>query len=295
MIIMQIKGGLGNQLFQYALGRSLAVSNHCRLKLDLSWFENTKESLTYRKFKLDRFKIDADIATKEEVCSLKPPAGPLLKYRRALAHLVRFGRPRCVLENKNRSFDKPILGLKSPVWLEGYWQSFRYFSKIAGQIRAELRLTDELAAPTAEQLEKINRVNAVSLHIRRGDYVSNPVYARKYGTVTLEYYQKGISLMAQKIRNPHFVVFTDDYQWAKSNLKTEHPVLWMDREAAEKDCVDLWLMAHCRHHIIANSSYSWWGAWLADQPDKIVVNPVKWKSDESRYNSDRSPASWIAL
>lgn len=295
MIITQLKGGLGNQLFQYALGRRLAIENDCALKLDTSWFEKRKGNCTYRIFQLNHFTIQAEEATEADVASLVARKKLRSRGSRMCAKILRGKNRPYILERWSGSFDAAVAALRGPVYLEGYWQSYRYFDTIKKALIDDLRLAEALSPAYVETLERMRQTDSVGVHIRRGDYVSNPVYQKKFGTVTLDYYRRSIAYMAEKIARPHFFVFTDDYAWVKQNVLFDFPVTWMEQETKEKDCADLWMMAQCRHHIIANSSYSWWGAWLSPHTDAITVNPRFWNYREKRYNSDRSPRDWVVI
>ncbi|MBN2091921.1 alpha-1,2-fucosyltransferase [candidate division KSB1 bacterium] len=278
---------------QFALGRCLSLKNNCELKLDLSWFDAMKSDCTYRTFKLNRFKLNMQTASQEEINDIKGQKNRFDKLKRVKAKYLRFKNQTYVIEKKNNKFDSSILKLHPPVYLEGYWHTHRYFIEAYNCLKKDFTLKDILVAPSSRTLDKIRSVNSVSVHIRRGDYISNPSNLKRYGTVTLEYYQKCLEYISNQINDPHFFVFTDDFDWAKQYIKTDFPISWMDQKTPEKDCVDLWLMTNCMHHVIANSTYSWWGAWLASNPDKIVINPVKWNNTEKQYNRDRSPDHWL--
>jgi hypothetical protein len=144
-------------------------------------------------------------------------------------------------------------------------------------------------------LTEIRKYNAVSIHIRRGDYVSNPSAAAVHGICSLEYYEAAIQFIASRTDQPFFFVFSDDPQWAKNNLKTKHPTYFVEEDGTNKGAADMCLMSTCNHHIIANSSFSWWGAWLNNKADKIVVAPQIWFRDTTINTRDLLPAQWYEL
>lgn len=149
---------------------------------------------------------------------------------------------------------------------------------------------------TNEQVaQNILSVNAVSLHVRRGDYVSNLTINQFHGTCSLEYYNQAIAQIAKKVETPHFFVFSDDPEWVKSNLKIDYSITIVDHNNADKNYEDIRLMSLCKHHIIANSSFSWWGAWLCRNPNKIVIAPLKWFNDKSINTTDLIPDGWIKI
>lgn len=281
MIIVQLRGGLGNQLFQYALGRHLAFLNQAELKLDVSLF-NEVNSWTYRTYSLNDFNIKATLATKNEINRLRGHWGGFVPF---------LGPQKSIVE-PHFHFYAPVLSFKDAVYLDGYWQSEKYFIDIADVIREDL--TPKVSgSDTYEVLkESITQCNAVSVHIRRGDYVTNSTANRYFKPCEVKYYQQAIQYLVKYISNPVFFVFSDDILWAKANFKIDFPTHFVEGNSAQED---LWLMASCGYQIIANSTFSWWGAWLNQQPDKIVIAPQTWFSTKRFDTKDLLPESWIRL
>ena len=290
MIVVRLIGGLGNQFFQYAVGRHLAEIRSAILKMDISGFE------TYRlhRYSLWPFNIQENFASLEEVTALtvrkQVIAGRVIRQI-----LRRPPKPAPThIQEKHFHFDPEILSLADGVYLEGYWQSERYFKDIdIGEIiRKEFTVKLPLAGKNLELAKQIQSTESVSLHIRRKDYISNKKTARVHGTRGLNYYHKSINKVAQMINNPHFFVFSDDPRWAIANLKIDYPITYVTHNDASTNYEDLRLMSQCKHHIIANSSFSWWGAWLCTTPGKVVIAPKKWFNEPGRDTSDLIPKGW---
>jgi hypothetical protein len=295
MIIVKLMGGIGNQMFQYATARRLAHVRGAALKLDLGWFENCIAD-SPRAYELHLFRIKELIASVEEIRGVKN-AGE----KGAVCGLMRFlgVGDRCVTNGvvveRHFHFDPEVLRLPDNVYLDGYWQSEKYFADVADVVRSELTVAIEPDDKNRQMSEMIRKSEAVSLHIRRGDYVSNPVMNRFHGLCSLEYYQKGMEMVFSKTKNAHFFVFSDDPAWAKENVNSDHPLTFIDFNGAERAYEDLRLMSLCKHHVIANSSFSWWGAWLSRNPSKVVVAPAKWFSNPNINTDDLIPQGWVRL
>lgn len=278
---MQIIGGLGNQMPQYALGRHLAILNKTELKLDITTFDTYK----LHNYSLNHFNIQADFATPQEIRKLK--TNKLFR---------KFGliKKSHIIEKKH-TFDENILQLRGDFYLEGYWHTEKYLKAIEDIIRNDLKVINDLSGKDKEVADKIAKVNSVSLHVRRGDYVSNPINVKIYNTFGLEYYQQAIDFIAKKVNNPHFFIFSDDMPWVKENLQLKFPTTYVDHNKADKNYEDLRLMSLCQHNIIANSSFSWWGAWLNNHTEKIVIAPQKFFNDAELSKNDIIPEAWIKM
>lgn len=286
MIIVKLSGGLGNQLFQYALGRHLAVLNQTELKLDSSFPENS-HPWTYRSFGLDVFNIKAVKATESEIQQM-------IGRRNLFQRFVTFWYNRSSAYRKEPHFHfyEPVLDLKDNHYLEGYWQSENYFADVADLIRQELTLKSPLSGHSQAAKERIRQSNSVSVHIRRGDYLTCSKANRYLQPCDLAYYQKAADYIGRHVENPVFFVFSDEPKWAKQHFILPFPLYYEEGNAAHED---LLLMASCRHHIIANSTFSWWGAWLNQDPHKIVIAPQQWFSAGRFDTRDLLPESWIRL
>jgi hypothetical protein len=287
-VIARIEGGLGNQMFQYAAARSLADRLGCDLLLDLRTFNENLD----RPFQLNLYRIRAVVATHQQLQRL--PHWRTSRLGRVRSWLSQFAPSIFmfpVFWPRTFAFDPRFEKITHPAYLVGYWQSEKYFiwnrSRLLGdfQLRAEIPLT-------TPYLSEIKNTCSVALHIRRGDYITNPAAAKFHGLCTLEYYYAAIELLKVSCPDMHVFVFSDEPSWAKANLQFKVPTIYVDTNTGEKDYIDLELMRHCRHHVIANSSFSWWGAWRVETGDQMVYAPQVWFSDSNVDTSDVLPDRW---
>jgi hypothetical protein len=297
MIVVKLMGGLGNQMFQYAAARRLAHSNAAEVKFDAGWFDNIPSTATVRKYELGVFNVACCIATPGEVRSVRgieiPPYFPRVIKRTLKA--VGYGERSGCTKEKNFSFDSAILDLRGDIYLDGYWQSEKYFHDIAGIIRQEFTLKHEAEGSNLRMLDQIRSCNAVSLHVRRGDYVTNKTNSEFHGTASLDYYHAAIARITGSTLSPKFFVFSDDPEWVKANLKFSQSAIYVDFNGPAAPGEDLRLMSACKHHIIANSSFSWWGAWLNNKADRIVIAPRNWFASDLIDVSDLIPKTWETI
>ena len=321
VVASRLCGGLGNQLFQFAAGRSLAQRCGARLILDVTPFNLPQEP---RKFALAPYPIDADVehdgyaySPARPVVVLPRPPGSRerpdgivdrVAYRlrksgamndAAFAAVLRAlqrtaGQPAGlrVFGEKTFEYDAAFARLGARTYLDGYWQSERYFVDAREAIRRELTLPDEPNAANASWLARIRGSNAVCVHVRRGDYLA-PAYLAHHGICSVSYYERAMQMVAGRVENPGFFVFSDDLAWAREHIAGPN-IAFVDANSAEAAHDELRLMSACRHHIIANSSLSWWGAWLAHHDDQVVVGPDPWFSAR-KETPDLFPKSWLPL
>lgn len=300
-VITRISGGLGNQLFQYALGRALAIESGAALKLDLSSYSHRKPHEAVRTYTLDKFNIEAQVAAKNDFKSIGIPdpadQGFMTKLKRRLIRMREsdkaFHERRIILES-SFGFIPDILNVKSGAFLAGVWQSEKYFKKYADQIRKDLALKEPLSSKALEIQGQMNANESVAIHIRRGDQVRDPNLVKKHGLLTNDYYANAIGYMKSKLSNPRFFVFSDEIEWVKRNMGFDSGTVYVS-ESNLPDYEELALMSSCKHQIIAKSSFSWWGAWLNQNPKKIVVAPKRRFAQESTEAQDLIPESWIRL
>jgi hypothetical protein len=292
MIITHIIGGLGNQLFQYALARRIAYFNNCKIKLDLSGFEN----YNLRVYHLNHFNIIENTASSDEIASLKRTQGkklPILPL--SLINKIQPYYKHSLIKESHFHYDPNMLKVSCNAYLEGYWQSEKYFKDIENIIRKEFTLKHGPDSHNKVMAQEIMNGESISIHIRRGDYVSNATINQLHGACSLDYYHLAIKKIKTAVSKPHFFVFSDDTIWARENLKTEDPITVVSHNGPDKDYEDLRLMTLCKHHIIANSSFSWWGAWLCANKEKIVIAPNKWFNTNEHDTRDLIPDSWIKI
>lgn len=277
-------------MFQYALGMRLAYSNAVPFKLDISALENDP----LRKFELDHFAIGADLATADEVKFCTATNRRNSRFSRLLAGLRPVHKQR-VIRERSFNFDPKIL-LAGPVaYLEGYWQSEKYFKGFEEIIRSEFVFNSEPDSSNKDLGNAILSSNAVSMHVRRGDYVSNAATNQFHGVCSIEYYRKAVEFIAHKYPAPHFYIFSDDPDWVRLHISLDYPVTYVDKNTGEKSFEDMRLMSLCKHHIIANSTFSWWGAWLCMNPEKTIIAPERWFNKADIDTADLIPANWKRL
>ncbi|MEI6528802.1 MAG: alpha-1,2-fucosyltransferase [Candidatus Falkowbacteria bacterium] len=286
MISVKVSGGLGNQMFQYAIGRNLAEKNNTQLKLDITALLNSlpKKDFSFREFGLDVFQVKY----KFNICSRLALATGLknIFFIMNKVGLIFRNKIRPIIVEKGQfNFEEKVLDLKDELYLDGYWQNERYFLEISDIIRQEFLLKNSLDGWASNWQKQINSVNSVAIHIRRGDYV-NLGLSEICG---LDYYERAIELIKSKIENPEFFIFSDDPKWASDNFSGDniHIVSSIENKSA---AIEMYLMSACAHQIIANSSFSWWGAWLNKNINKIVIAPSKWT-----IGTENSPilTTWI--
>lgn len=292
-IITCIRGGIGNQLFCYAAARRLALVNNAELVIDdVTSF--IREYKYRRKYMLNKFHISARKAMLNERME------PFAKYRRGLAKFVARRQPfylRRYLEEEGLDFDYRLLDFKirGVVYLDGYWQSEGYFKDIEQIIREDLRIIppeDEINQHMAEQ---IRQRNSVALHVRWFDAPGTEIVSHNASAI---YYRCAVVEIERSVNNPHFFVFSDDSVSARSFLKlSEDQVTYVEHNCDDENAyADLWLMAQCKHFIIANSTFSWWGAWLGREEKKIVVAPnMKIDGKASWGFKGLIPREWIRI
>ncbi len=296
MIIVRLTGGMGNQMFQYAIGRALSIRHNVPLKLDTTFLDHRikiphmlRPGFTFRNFDLDVFNIQAEIAQPLEISFWNRPIlfGPVMLVIDAILRKLAF----LPGWEKKYSFNKQTLNLGPNTYLQGFWQSEKYFVECKDQIRKDFTLKEPLSETTKILSEEIKNTNSLCVHLRRTH--GGGTFHGKYD---MEYYNQGIAHVAQKGIIDKIYVFSDDIEWCKENIKFDYPIFFIDREyAGKKNEGDLFLMSQCKYFVIPNSTFSWWGAWLGDSPDKIVIAPKKWFTDESIDTKDLIPKSWIRL
>ena len=280
MIIIKIKGGLGNQLFQYAVGRAVALHHKSPLKLDLTIFKTYE----LHKYLLDQFAIQADMATENEISELKGGNNLLFSALRK-ARVVK--RKSYFKEKRSSYFDASVFK-NDDVYFDGYWQNELYFSGIRELLLQELVSISSISDAGCGYLECINKSNSISLHVRRGNYLN----LKNVNVLDVEYYMKAVDYLRTGIENPTFFIFSDDLEWCKKSLGFLNNCIFVDRTKTEID--DLKLMSFCQHNIIANSSFSWWGAWLNQNSKKTVIAPKDWLLNDPG-SSNVILSDWVKL
>lgn len=296
MIIVKLQGGLGNQMFQYAAGRALSIRKKTMLKFDLTYLLDRSPSLNivFRDYDLDIFpNIQVPIATQDEVLALTQTFANNKLLRRIVKKTIGI---KSYYREKSFKFDSHFTELPSKIYLDGYWQSEKYFEREKDILTRDFVFAPLLLKENFQLVDEIKTTNSVCLNVRRGDFVSHAVSSSVLGFKGLDYITKAIQLIEDKVSNPNFYIFSDDIEWCRANIKIEHPVTIVDHTHAGKKFADyLQLMTACKHIIIPNSSFAWWAAWLNNNPNKIVVAPLKWFNDPALDSSDIIPKGWLRI
>lgn len=284
MVIVNIIGGLGNQMFQYAAGKYISQKFNTTLKLDVNDFSG----YDVWNFDLARLHTKFEMASSEEINQLKPET----RFKKALQYLHP-RQQRTYFREKYFHYAPSFQALGENVYLKGYFQSEKYFKPIENLIRQEFQIQPDLISNIQTLADGINRINSVAVHIRRGDY-KNMAALKMHGMLETDYYREAISKMRKSNADVRFYFFSDDMAWVKENLREKNAV-YVTGEITKTHFEDLYLMSQCRHNIIANSSFSWWGAWLNNNPDKIVIAPRNWFNEGPKDTYDLYPEGWIKI
>ena len=290
MIITRIRGGLGNQLFQYAAGQAASLRHGRSHFLDLRFYNTDK----YRDYGLGKFKISAKVAPSEALPPNKETE--LLRYA---TWKYSGTNPRYVKDMdfvRGASIAPQFAERKftGDAYMAGLWCSEYFFNDFTSEVRRELMLRDELSVQSKEVLNQINSRVSVSLHVRRGDFAQNRAVKTRFGVCSINYYTRAIDLLATKLGEEFCLfVFSDDLQWARENIQFGGEMLFVSAASNRVPHEDLILMAACDHHITSNSTFSWWGAWLDANPKKLVVCPEKWYVARRKCKYRITPDDWI--
>jgi hypothetical protein len=287
MIIVKLIGGLGNQMFQFAAAKRLALAKRTTLKFDTSFLLDRTicGNFTFRNYELDKFVLKTSIATRKEID--RYIVRPLSSNK--IDKLLNYTDPHYYYFENQFNFNSEVLGLNRNTYMDGYFQSEKYFIDYQTQIR------NYFIFRSIPNENKISRTNSVAIHIRRGDYVSNSAINQYHGVCSLDYYLEGIKYLKSKLTNPVFYVFSDDMTWVKQNFSSSLGLQCVEINNVENGSNDLRLMSLCKHNIIANSSFSWWGVWLNCNPEKIVIAPHKWFANDKIQSEDIIPEKWIRI
>jgi len=267
MYYFQLMGGMGNQMFQYAVGRSLSIARSIPVKF---FFFETYPSVK-RSMLLDKFSLDMEMADEGERSRIETLRSDLTKNFAA-------GSPRWVMmEKSDFVYDAQLFHAPDDAMMIGYWQNELYFRRYAGEIRRFF----SLKAPFSQRFQAISdRIGTkrcpVSIHIRRGDYATHPAILAIHGLCPIQYYTKALQLLQDRWSDIHLFIFSDDIDWVKIHFDVRELPHEMIEPSHTNPQEDLVLMSRCQHHIIANSSFSWWGAWLNPSPNKMVIAPRQW-------------------
>ncbi|WP_300438554.1 alpha-1,2-fucosyltransferase [Christiangramia sp.] len=294
-VIIEILGGIGNQMFQFALAKILAEKNDSELFIDTNFYKETSQNLKNfpRYFSVGIFDLQFKLATEKEKIFFKHPS---LKNR--LNRKLGLNYPK-VFKEKSFNFDPELLTMKAPIFLKGYFQSYKYFAGTESKIRQLYEFpVEKLDSRNEEIKSRIITKTSVSVHIRRGDYVENRKTQDFHGNCSVEYYKKAVEYLSATIKDFNLVFFSDDIEWVQNQFKDlPYEKKFVTGNLYENSWKDMYLMSLCDHNIIANSSFSWWAAWLNKNPEKKVVAPKKWFADmdQEQKSLDLLPPDWVRI
>ncbi len=278
MIEVNLKGGLGNQMFQYAIGRQLSVRYKTNLVLNTEYFLNIPKGDVLRKYQLDIFKIDKNVKIKETI-------NPAIKLLQKISLKILGEKIQIPITNT-------LLKVGLQVYLNGYFQNEKYFKDIRDVLLKEFTFTKELSEEAKRIKNILETSEGVAINIRRGDYVRTD-YIKIFGTCDMTYYNKAIEYIKNEVKNPLMCVFSDDPEWVKKEFKIGK-VIFAGNDIL-KDYEQMYLMSICKHNIIANSSFAWWGAWLNQNSNKIVIGPKRWAVNKTSDELEILPKTWIQI
>ncbi|MCH8466616.1 MAG: alpha-1,2-fucosyltransferase [Roseinatronobacter sp.] len=294
MVITKLIGGLGNQMFQYAAGVSLARNIGVDLRIDKNALRTYN---LHQGYQLDEiFQGDFIQATEWEMFKLMGLRKFKIVKRGAEVnpkHKFKAGYPfiRQPTHNYWADFDK----ITTSGYLAGYWQSSKYFANSEAEVRQAFSFKDNLTGRNLEIVNKVRSENSVAIHIRRGDYISDPGSLKFHGFCDWNYYDKAVSIIIEKTGASKFYIFSDEPEVARLHFQDTRSFEIVDWNTGRSSYRDMQIMSHCRHHIIANSTFSWWGAWLADSPEQVVVAPSSWFQGSDEQIVDIYEPDWIII
>jgi len=294
MIIVEFMGGMGNQMFQYAMGRSLSTRLNTTLKFDLNHLldRSPKENFVFRDYDLDVFNLSTERATDKE---MEPYFyQPENKWARLFKNLViNKINPYTVFREPHFHFTPAVYNLPKNSYLAGYWQSPKYFENVKDEIRKEFTFKEELLVISKDLVNTITNENSVCINVRRTDFVTNSFH----GACGMGYFMPSIEIMASKIEKPHIFIFSDDIDWCTENFRIDkYPITFVKHEhKGFKFSNYLRLMSLCKHFIIPNSSFAWWAVWLSEYKNKVVIAPKIWLTDPTCDSKDLVSSDWIRV
>lgn len=287
-MIVRLKGGLGNQMFIYAFVRKMQLSYGIKIKIDKSFFEYIDE--LGGAFLIDDFDVLYDVASEEEinkVCLFKHKQKPRTFLYRVFIFLESKLNKK-YYRIKNFQYVNPV-ELLNYSYLDGSWQSWKYLDGIENVIKREFVLKKPLSEKINKQIAEASNCESVFIGIRKGDY-TNPENVKLYGSLSDNYYNEAIKIIKAKHPDAKFYIMSDDIEWVKKNIKFDCEPIYRTDEMVGTGQEEMMFMKSCKHAIISNSTFHWWGAWLIDNPNKIIVAPKEWFADGTKI--DILPPNW---
>lgn len=300
MIITRLEGGMGNQMFQYAVGRALSIKNDTSfgLYLDALLDRTKKENYTFRNYDLDIYNVKAEIVGRSSVPLMYKYYNNTTKdfILRGIRYVIKrlfFIKLKGI--DNGYKFNESVFSLGKNAYLEGVWQSEKYFIDIRDVLIKDFKLKNPPSENMQNLVKIIEKENSLCLHVRRGDYVGD----KNFEVVDKNYYDNALKYLSSNIKIDKIYVFSDDIRWCEENMKFEFPTMFVGEEySGEKAEGHHVLMRACKYFIIPNSTFAWWSAWLSERDGKIVVAPSKWFPEKS-INIDKFqdilPDDWIKI
>jgi hypothetical protein len=290
MIIVQLKGGFGNQLFQYAAGLSLATHHGVEVKVDIDELQAADREIgTIRNYDLEQIIHPPLIASRQEIDAINKQCFVKKYYQKLLPPYKRQ-----IYKEAAFTFDPNFFNASDHLYLKGYRQSEKYFSPIKNTIKLALFPSPVTYHHLQSLGNQLKSENSVSIHIRRGDY-NNPVVQQVHGVLDAAYYNKAIDLVQQELTAPIFYIFSDDMDWVQDSVRLPANSHFVSGVHTSSHFHDFYLMSCCKHNIIANSSFSWWCAWFNGYPNKLVITPRQWFRTNVYDTSDIIPEGWLRI
>ncbi len=290
MIIARLMGGLGNQMFQYAAGKRLAMARGVELKLDTGFYGRFDS----RSYALDAFAISEEIAIRSEIRHLRYGGKPWWRLQTNKGRRAAKEHSPSHIKEKHFHFDESILNLGEEAYLDGYWQSERYFADVSGEIR-NLFTPVSVCERARGMADRINSSQSVSLHVRRGDYVEDDKASKVFHSLPIDYFMRAVDQLEKSVETFKIYLFSDDLPWAQENIARDFDTIPVNIGRELSPAEDMWLMSQCDHNIITNSSFSWWGGWLNSNVGKTVIAPLNWFRSEKYDTVDLIPPAWLRL
>lgn len=296
MFIVKLMGGLGNQMFQYALGRSLSLKYSKPIILDTRFLDDrTFKNIIFRNYDLDVFNLTSEMSIKSKDIKYAYKESDYRVIRKLTSLKRRFNK-KYVIE-KGFNFNPDVLEMQEGEYFDGYWQSYKYFTKFEDVLRKDFEFSHGLNDKEKLISEEIKSKNSICINVRRTDFVDNKETSQHHGVCGMDYFKKSIEIIHNKISKPYFYIFSDDLKWCNeefSKLKIEYKLI--DHQyAGFKFSSYLRLMAECKHFIIPNSSFAWWACWFNQSKDKIVITPKNWFNTDDIDTSDLIYPHWIRV
>ncbi len=296
MVKVFLRGGLGNQMFEYAAGLAVAEKNRSELALDTTFLLDRwpRRNFTYRALELGIFALEPRFTPLSRLAARLPLPGIWLGLDLLGLRLREKLGWEKVIREKNREFEPNILDAKGNITLYGFWQDERYFRDIAPRVRSAFAFREPLSSSAGGIAGEMAECESVSLHVRRGDFAAFKNVEKLMGGTDLDYYARALKRVSELTRNPKIFVFSDDLEWCRENLSIDQPTVYVPPAlGGPGGSGHMRLMSLAKHNIIANSTFSWWGAWLNANPGKIVIAPKHWYADGTR--TEIVPESWTKL